>query len=63
MAAAALLLALLSGGGSLITASPEHLERSFEIPTPQAALLAHDQLGSSGEPPSLDPVGVASEGG
>jgi len=62
MAAAALLLALLSGGGSLITASPEHLERPFEILAPQAAPLAHDQLGSSSEPPSLDP-GVASEGG
>jgi hypothetical protein len=46
MAAAALLLAFLAAGRSLTTASPQHRERPFEILAPQAASLAHDQLGS-----------------
>jgi len=61
MTAAALLLAFLAAGRSLTTASPQHRERPFEILAPQAAPLAHDQLGSSDEPLSPDPVGVASE--
>jgi hypothetical protein len=64
MAAAALLLAFLAAGRSLTTASPQHLERPFEILAPQAASLAHDPLGSSDEPPSSpDRVGAASEKG
>jgi MFS family permease len=63
MAAAALLLAVLAAGRSLITASPQHLERPFEILAPQAATLAHDPLGASDELPSQDPVGLASEVG
>jgi MFS family permease len=63
MAAVALLLAFLAAGRSLTTASPQHLERPFEILAPQAAPLAHDPLGSSDEPQSPDPVGVASEEG
>jgi hypothetical protein len=61
--AAALLLAFLAAGRTLTTASPQHRERPFEILAPQAASLAHDQLGSSDEPLSPDPVGVASEKG
>jgi hypothetical protein len=49
MGTAAFLLALLAGGRSLISASPMHLERPFEILAPQAALLAHDQFHSSDE--------------
>ena len=61
MAAAALLLAVLAAGRSLTTASPQHLERPFEILAPQATPLAHDPLGASVEPPSPDPVGLAPE--
>jgi MFS family permease len=61
MATAALLLALLAAGGSLTMEPPQHRERPFEILAPQAAPLAHDPLGSSDEPPSPGPVGVASE--
>ena len=63
MTAAALLLAFLAAGRSLTTASPQRRERPFEILAPQATPLAHDQLGSSDEPLSPDPVGVASEKG
>ena len=63
IAAAALLLAAIAAGRSLTTASPQHLERPFEILAPQAAPLAHDPLGASDEPPSPDPVGLASEVG
>jgi MFS family permease len=63
MAAAALLLAFLAAGRSFTTASPQHLERPFEILAPQAAPFAHDSLGASDAPRSLDPVGVASEEG
>ena len=48
MAATAILLALLAGGRSLVSASPVHHERPFEILAPQAAPLAHDQLHSTG---------------
>jgi MFS family permease len=47
MAAAALLVAAVAAGRSLIKAPPPHLERSFEILAPQAAPLAHDALGAS----------------
>jgi MFS family permease len=47
MGTAGFLLAILAGGRSLISASPMHLERPFEILAPQAAVLAHDQLPSS----------------
>jgi MFS family permease len=63
MAAAALLLAFLAAGRILTAAAPQHLERPFEILAPQAAPLAHDSIGSSDEPRSPDPVGVASEEG
>lgn len=55
MAATAFLLALLAGGKSLVSASPIHHERPFEILTPQASALAHDQLNSSGEFSPPDP--------
>jgi MFS family permease len=44
MAATAFLLAVLAGGRSLVSASPIHHERPFEILAPQAAPLAHNQL-------------------
>ena len=58
MAATAVLLALLAAGGSLVIAAPRHLRRSFEILVPQAAPLAHDQLGSSSDipPDSIDVI-------
>jgi MFS family permease len=51
MAATAFLLALLAAGRSLVSASPIHHERPFDILDPQAAPLAHDQLQSSEELP------------
>src|SRR6516162_565319 len=63
MAAAALLLAILAAGRSLTRASPQHLERPFQILMPQAAPLAHDPLGGSDEPPSPDSVRLASKEG
>lgn len=42
MAAAALVLALVALGGSFGSVAPPHLERSFDILTPQAAPLAHE---------------------
>ena len=63
MAAAALLLAVLAAGRSLTRASPQHLERPFQILMPQAAPLAHDPLGGSDEPPSPDSVRLASKEG
>jgi MFS family permease len=61
MAVAALLFAFLAAARTLTTAAPLHLERPFEILAPGAAPLALDSLGSSDEPRSPDPVGVASE--
>jgi MFS family permease len=55
MAATAFLLALLAGGRSLVSASPTHHERPFEILAPQAASLAHDQCHSSDGLPPPDP--------
>ena len=55
MAAAALLLAFVAMGWSLIKAAPQHLRRSFEILAPQAAPLAHDSLGPCDDLP-LDPI-------
>ena len=49
MAATAFLLALLAAGRSLTTRAPPHLERPFQILTPQAAALAHDPPGASDE--------------
>ncbi|MBV8399052.1 MAG: MFS transporter, partial [Acetobacteraceae bacterium] len=46
MAAAALALALMAAVGSVRTAAPRPLERTFEVLAPQAASLAHDPLGS-----------------
>jgi hypothetical protein len=63
MAAAALLLAVLAAGRSLTRASPQHLERPFQILMPQAAPLAHDPLGGNDEPPSPDSVRLASKEG
>ena len=58
IAAAALLLALIAAGTSLISASPLHVERSFEIMAPQTAALADDRLGSSSEPAPQDKSGI-----
>jgi MFS family permease len=44
MAAAAILLAVLAAAWSWSRPEPVHLERPFEILTPQAASLAHDAL-------------------
>ena len=55
MAAAALLLALVAGFGSLMTQSPTHREAPFEILTPQAGPLAHDPLDVSDGPPDFNP--------
>jgi hypothetical protein len=44
MAAAAILLAVLATARSWSRPEPVHLERPFEILTPQAASLAHDAL-------------------
>ncbi|MBV8577973.1 MAG: MFS transporter [Acetobacteraceae bacterium] len=46
MAAAALALALMAAVGSVRTAAPRPLERTFEVLAPQAASLAHDPVGS-----------------
>ena len=62
MAAAALFLTFLAAARSLTTTAPHHLERPFEILTPQAAALAHDPLDVSDELRSPDPTKVASEG-
>ena len=50
MAAAVLLLALAAGVRSLMARSPEHLQATFDILTPQAGPLAHDTHELSGEP-------------
>ena len=55
MAAAALVLALVAGLGSLTTQPEKHLEARFAILTPQAGPLAHDPLNSSVEPSLNDP--------
>jgi len=62
MAAAAGLLALLAVGRTLTSRPPPHLERSFDILTPQAASLAHDPAGTAygrprtAEAASMEPV-------
>ena len=48
MAAAALGVALVAGGRSLVRAPAARRERPFEILTPQAAPLAHDVAGGDG---------------
>jgi hypothetical protein len=54
-------LTFLAAARSLTTTAPHHLERPFEILTPQAAALAHDPLDVSDELRSPDPIEVASE--
>ena len=49
MAAAAIFLALVAAGRSLTAARPPRLARPFAILAPQAASLAHDPVGSTGE--------------
>jgi len=49
MATAAGALALLAIGRRVTSPAPPHLERPFEILTPQAAPLAHDPLGGTDE--------------
>ncbi len=61
MAAATLLLAALAVARSMTTAAPAHLERPFEILTPQAAPLAHDPLDSSDEPSLPGALGARPE--
>jgi MFS family permease len=51
IAAAALLLALVAAARRLISPSPPHLERPFEILAPQATAVAHDPLGPIDEAP------------
>ena len=50
MAGAALLLAVLAVGRSLLRAPPAHRARTFEVLTPQAAPLAHDAGGHDETP-------------
>ena len=57
MAAAAGALALLAVGWRLTSPAPPHLERPFEILTPQAAPLAHDPFATEDGPPR--PAGAA----
>ena len=57
MAGAALLLALLAVGRSLLRAPPAHRARTFEVLTPQAAPLAHDAAGQD-EAPVAGPDGA-----
>ena len=57
MAAAALLLALVAGFGSLMTQPPTHLEAPFKILTPQAGPLAHDPLDPLDGPSQLNDPG------
>jgi len=54
MAAAVLLLAVVSGLGGLLTPAPMRREVPFEILTPQAGPLAHDPLDASDEPSQLN---------
>lgn len=56
MALAALVLAGVAGAGGLLTATPLHLERSFEILPPQPTPLPHDPVGVSGVYPSAADV-------
>ena len=49
LAATASLLALLAGGRRLVSVSPTHHERPFDILAPQATALAHNQFHSSDE--------------
>ena len=49
MAAAALVLAMLAVGGSLTSAAPLHVERTFKILAPQPTPLAHDPGGMADE--------------
>jgi len=51
IAAASTLLAVVVTVASLFIAAPRHLRRTFEILAPEAASLAHDPLGSSGDIP------------
>lgn len=57
MAVAAGLLALLAISRSLTSRQPPHLERPFEILTPQAASLAHDPEGATDGPPRAAEAG------
>ena len=57
MAAAVLLLAFIAGFGSLMTQPPMHLAATFEILTPQAGALAHDQLDPLDGPPRFNDPG------
>ena len=55
MAAAGVLLALVAFFLSLVEQPPEHLEKTFDILTPQAGPLAHDlRTGSEGRPQPKD---------
>ncbi|HEX7158827.1 MAG TPA: MFS transporter [Edaphobacter sp.] len=47
MALAAIILAFIAIGRSLVRAAPRHLRRPFEILAPQAASVAHDPVGAS----------------
>jgi len=61
MGAAALFLTFLAVARSLTTTAPQHLERPFEILTPQATPLAHEPLDVSDELQSPNPIKVASD--
>jgi MFS family permease len=60
MASAAVLLAGIALGKSLIKGSPRHLRRPFKILAPQATSLAHDPMGPSDNIPA-DSLGSTSE--
>jgi len=59
--AAAGALALLAAGRSLTAPPPAHLQRPFDILTPQAARLAHDARGGVGGIPALHPEATLTE--
>jgi MFS family permease len=54
MAAAVLLLAIVAGFGNLMRQPPMHRAAPFEILTPQAGPLAHDQLAPLDGPPQFN---------
>jgi MFS family permease len=57
MAGTALVLAFLAASGSLTSAAPRPLARTFDVLAPQAAPLAHDPLDSWEAQPELGEIG------
>ncbi len=60
MAASTLFLAVVAAGWSVAQAAPLHVQRPFEILSPQAASLAHDPLRSCDDDFPPNPIEVVS---